>query len=87
MFLPISGFALASGNDRPAISPGMNRFAAHVVMVLAILLGGGSLLLFGAFLVLGPFDVIRRNASEFQILAWDGCLCLLFFLQHSVMIR
>jgi len=87
VFLSTIGFALTSGEDKPETPTGMNRFAAYVVMVLAILLGGGSLLLFGAFLVVGPFDVIRWSAPEFQILAWDGCLCLLFFLQHSVMIR
>ena len=87
MILPTIGFTVTSGGDKPETPPGMSRFAAYVVMVLAILLGGGSLLLFGAFLVLGPFNIIRWSAPEFQILAWDGCLCLLFFLQHSVMIR
>lgn len=43
--------------------------------------------MFGVFLVLGPFVAIRVSASEFQALVWDGCLSLLFFLQHSGMIR
>jgi len=81
------GLALTSGGDKPETPPSMNRFPAYAVLVLAVLIGGGSLLLFGTFLVLGPFGIIRWNAPEFQILAWDGCLCLLFFLQHSGMIR
>jgi protein-S-isoprenylcysteine O-methyltransferase Ste14 len=65
----------------------MNRFAAYAVMIAAILLGGGSLLLFGTFLILGPFSGIRFTASESQALIWDGVLSLVFFLQHSGMIR
>ena len=65
----------------------MNRFCTYAVMIIAIVVGGGSLLLFGPFLVRGPFGLIRGDASESQVLVWDGILCLLFFLQHSGMIR
>jgi len=54
---------------------------------MAILLGGGSLLLFGAFLVIGPITIVRFGASEHQALLWDGLLSILFFIQHSGMIR
>jgi protein-S-isoprenylcysteine O-methyltransferase Ste14 len=56
-------------------------------MVLAVLVGGGSLLLFAAFLILGPAGVIRLNLSESRALVGDGILCALFFVQHSAMIR
>jgi len=57
------------------------------MMVLAVVIGGGSLLLFGVLLLIGPISIIRFDASEFQILLWDGLLSILFFVQHSGMIR
>lgn len=65
----------------------MNRFAAYCVMVLSTVLGGGSLLLFGAFLIAGPFTITRFDASEGQALVWNGLLSILFFIQHSGMVR
>ncbi len=65
----------------------MNLSGAYSVLVLASFISGGSLLLFGAFLVIGPFTIIRFNASEAQVLIWDGLLSMLFFMQHSGMIR
>jgi len=52
------------------------------MMALAILIGGGSLLLFGVFLIIGPITIVRFCASERQVLLWDGLLSLLFFIQH-----
>jgi protein-S-isoprenylcysteine O-methyltransferase Ste14 len=57
------------------------------MMSMAILLGGGSLLLFGVFLVVGPIATVRFDVSEHQALLWDGLLSILFFIQHSGMIR
>ena len=54
---------------------------------MAILLGGGSLLLFGVFLIIGPIAIVRFGATEHQALLWDGLLSILFFIQHSGMIR
>ena len=65
----------------------MNRFSASLMMTLAVLLGGGSLALLGFFLLVGPVSQVRFRAPEAQILWWDGSLCLLFFIQHSGMIR
>lgn len=64
-----------------------SRFAAYFVVVLATLSGGGSLLIFGAFLLAGPFTVIHLNISEPQALLWNGLLSAVFFFQHSGMIR
>ena len=69
------------------MTPPINRSAANAVMALAVLVGGGSLLLFGAFLVLGPFAGIRVTGSESHALIWDGVISAAFFLQHSGMIR
>ena len=57
------------------------------MMAMAILLGGGSLLLFAVFLVGGPIAIVRFGATERQALLWDGMLSILFFIQHSGMIR
>ena len=65
----------------------MNHFAAYSMMAISVLIGGGSLLLFGVFLVIGPLAIVRFYDSEHQILLWDGFLSLLFFIQHSGMIR
>lgn len=65
----------------------MNRFAAYFVMALATLIGGGSLLLFGIFIVIGPVTLIRLDVSEGQMLLWDGLLSMVFFVQHSGMVR
>ncbi len=64
-----------------------NRFTAYLAIVLATLSGGGSLLIFGAFLVAGPFPVIHVNISEPLALLWDGLLSVAFFVQHSGMVR
>jgi methanethiol S-methyltransferase len=65
----------------------MNRLVACATMVSASLLGGGSLLVFGAFLIAGSFTLIRLNVSEAQGLLLDVLLSLLFFVQHSAMVR
>lgn len=64
-----------------------NRFTAYLVIVLATLSGGGSLLIFCAFLIAGPFPVVHLNISEPLALLWDGFLSAAFFVQHSGMIR
>jgi methanethiol S-methyltransferase len=57
------------------------------MMALAILIGGGSLLLFGAFLIIGLPTVLCFDVSENEALIWDGLLSILFFVQHSGMMR
>jgi hypothetical protein len=65
----------------------LKRFAAYSAMALAILIGGGSLLLFGAFLLIGPPALFYFDVSENEALLWDGLLSLMFFVQHSGMMR
>ena len=65
----------------------VNRFVPYSMMILAVVIGGGSLLLFGVFLIIGPITIVRFGASEYHVLLWDGLLSILFFIQHSVMIR
>jgi len=65
----------------------MNRFAAYLIMVIAVFIGGGSLLLFGVFLAVGPITLVHFHISEHETLLWDGLLSILFFIQHSGMMR
>ena len=65
----------------------VNQFVPYTIMTLAVAIGGGSLLLFGTFLLIGAIPIVRFGASEFQVLLWDGLLSILFFIQHSGMIR
>ena len=65
----------------------MNRVLAYCVMAMASLLGGGALLAFYAFLIAGSFALVRFDLSETQILLVDAVLSMLFFVQHSGMVR
>ena len=60
---------------------------AYTVLVIANVLGGASLGLFGLFLFGVSFTQVDLWRGEAGILAWDLLLCLLFFVQHSGMIR
>jgi protein-S-isoprenylcysteine O-methyltransferase Ste14 len=63
------------------------RFLENVAIGAALLLGAGSLSLFGLFLFLGPLDLVTLDVSAPVALGIDAALSLLFFAQHSTMIR
>jgi hypothetical protein len=46
-----------------------------------------SLVIFAAFLWTGSFELVYLRMAEPVMLAWDAALCLVFFLQHSGMLR
>lgn len=58
----------------------------YVFMVLAIVLGAGSVFLLVAGEGLG-LTIRYVGWSELQVLLWDTLLSLLFFVQHSGMVR
>ena len=60
---------------------------AYTVVGIAGMLGSLSLALFGLFLFGVSFTRVDVAHSITGILAWDALLCLLFFVQHSGMIR
>jgi len=60
---------------------------AKIAICATLLFGGSSLLLFVAFLFDGPFDLVDLDAATPVALGIDTLLCLLFFVQHSVMVR
>jgi methanethiol S-methyltransferase len=59
----------------------------RMLMFLTVCIGGGSLVLFAYFLIFGAPLTVSIARSEPALLAWDALLCLVFFLQHSGMIR
>ncbi len=65
----------------------MTTLAPRLVMALSLGLGGGSLVLFTWFLVFGAPLRVDIVSSEAGRLTWDALLCLVFFAQHSGMIR
>jgi protein-S-isoprenylcysteine O-methyltransferase Ste14 len=54
---------------------------------LARILGGMSLLVFAIFLFAGSFNLLEMHLDESGVLWFDAGLSLLFFIQHSGMIR
>ena len=60
---------------------------AYMTVGLAVLLGGGSMVLLGIFLVFGSFHFLDMGLSIPVALAVDAFLCLAFFIQHSGMVR
>ncbi len=69
------------------VSLGEPRRWALALAWTAMLAGIASLLLFGAFLWMGGLGLIDLGLSTPALLAWDAALSLLFFLQHSGMVR
>jgi protein-S-isoprenylcysteine O-methyltransferase Ste14 len=61
--------------------------SAYLLLVGAILLGGTSLVLFGVFLYAGSFEPVPLGLATGTALALDAALCLVFFAQHSGMVR
>ena len=56
----------------------------HAMIVLAVVLGVGSVAL---FVVMGQVTFFRMEWPESKILVWDAALSFAFFLQHSGMVR
>jgi methanethiol S-methyltransferase len=65
----------------------MKPLTPRLLIFLTRAIGGGSLILFAWFLLFGtpwPIAIVHSNTTA---LIWDSLLCLVFFLQHSSMIR
>ncbi len=65
----------------------MSKYSAYTMIALARILGGVSLLLFLIFLFAGSLNVLDLHLGESGLLLFDAGLSLLFFVQHSGMIR
>jgi len=63
------------------------RSTAYVILCLAVLFGGGSLVVFMVFLLAGSPELVSLNLRAHELLWWDTGLCIAFFIQHSGMVR
>lgn len=59
----------------------------NILIYAALIMGGGSLILFYLFLFFGPFTLVTLGFSTAWALVFDALLCMLFFLQHSILVR
>ena len=76
--------AAGRGTAQSTPLPRSARFADYAVMAVAVVLGGGSLLLFA---LTGRVTLVPMGLSPAAALWWNGFLSLVFFLQHSLMVR
>jgi len=72
------------GNGAQLIS---KKPGAMTLVAAAYVLGGGGMLAWLVFLVLGPLFTVPMSLSTPGRLLVDTFLCLLFFVQHSFMVR
>jgi protein-S-isoprenylcysteine O-methyltransferase Ste14 len=59
----------------------------YLLIFLSYLLGGTSLFLLVVFLYFGPLDILTLEISEIKKLMINFMISLLFFIQHSGMVR
>ncbi len=65
----------------------MSKYAAYMMIGLVRILGAASLLVFVIFLFVGSLNLLDMHLDENRVLWLDAGLSLLFFIQHSGMIR
>jgi len=65
----------------------MGKLISYGAICSATLIGGASLVAFMVFLFAGPFNIMLLRVSDKGALIINTGLSLLFFIQHSVMIR
>jgi protein-S-isoprenylcysteine O-methyltransferase Ste14 len=65
----------------------MNRSGNLAIIYTTLMLGAGSLALFFAFLFIGSFTLVDLGLGHIEALVFDACLSLIFFFQHSIIIR
>lgn len=66
---------------------GLNRIVAYLMISFSLFLGGGSLLALIFFMVTGKTFSLNLEMEGKALLILDGVLSLLFFIQHSFMVR
>jgi protein-S-isoprenylcysteine O-methyltransferase Ste14 len=63
------------------------KLTSLILIWMSILIGGGSMLIFGWFLLSGPLFPPNPGLNESAAFVLNTLLCMLFFIQHSVMVR
>jgi methanethiol S-methyltransferase len=62
------------------------KWLSRLLLVLAVGIGAGSIVLFAGW-PLGSLGIGQPGWTEWMILSWDVALSMLFFAQHSGMVR
>jgi protein-S-isoprenylcysteine O-methyltransferase Ste14 len=62
------------------------KWLSIILLVLAIAIGAGSIVAFAGWPA-GTLAIVRLRWPETLVLSWDAALSMLFFLQHSGMVR
>jgi protein-S-isoprenylcysteine O-methyltransferase Ste14 len=65
----------------------MQKYPAYILIFLAYIFAGSSLVIFGVFCYAGSLHLVELGLNANGILIFDLCLSLAFFLQHSGMVR
>jgi protein-S-isoprenylcysteine O-methyltransferase Ste14 len=65
----------------------MQKYPAYIVICIAYIFGSGSWVMFGIFCYVGSLHLARLGLNEGGTLFFDFCLSIVFFLQHSGMVR
>ena len=65
----------------------MSTCGAYLIVSISYFIGGGSLIAFAVFLYSGSFHLVGLGLDEKSVLLFDAGLSVLFFIQHSFMIR
>jgi protein-S-isoprenylcysteine O-methyltransferase Ste14 len=65
----------------------MNTRVAYLIVSVSYFIGGGSLIAFAVFLYSGSCNLVGLGLDENSVLLFDAGLSVLFFIQHSFMIR
>ena len=74
-------------NRHHEITSSFSKLVSYLLIFLSYLLGGISLLLLVVFLYFGPLNIFIFEISEIKKLMMDFMISLLFFIQHSGMVR
>lgn len=65
----------------------MNTQGAYFMLSTSAFIGYGSLIAFAVFLYTGSLNLVGLGLDKNSVLLFDAGLSVLFFIQHSVMIR
>nr|VFJ64494.1 MAG: Protein-S-isoprenylcysteine O-methyltransferase Ste14 [Candidatus Kentron sp. FW] len=67
--------------------PASTKSTIYVFAGLSLIMGMGAVITFTVFLYTGSFAIFDLPFDGTQVLVFDACLCIAFFLQHTGMIR
>lgn len=65
----------------------VSKTIAFIMLLLAVVIGVGSLSAFMVFIYAGAFNWVRLDLNEAQMLLMNVLLSFVFFIQHSGMVR